>query len=85
MSDDRIGITTTDLWPADAEEDEGVVINWFVREGSTVEEGDTLGEIQIEKVSIDVVAPAAGTVAELAVAEDGAFERGDTLVYITPE
>jgi pyruvate/2-oxoglutarate dehydrogenase complex dihydrolipoamide acyltransferase (E2) component len=84
MSDDRVAVGTEELWPDDADEDEGYVANWFVREGATVDEGDTLCEIQIEKVSIDVTAPVAGQLAEIVLGEDAEFERGATLAYIEP-
>lgn len=79
---DRLEINTADVWPEDADEDEGVVTNWFTSEGSQVEEGDTLCEIQVEKVSVDVPAPVAGTVHEIVCDEDDEFERGDTLAVL---
>lgn len=79
---DRIEINTEDIWPEDADEDEGVVTNWFTGEGSQVEEGDTLCEIQVEKVSVDVPAPTAGTVHEIVRGEDDEFERGDILAVL---
>ncbi|MEF8808476.1 lipoyl domain-containing protein [Natronomonas sp.] len=84
MSGDRVSVGTEELWPDDADEDEGYVANWFVREGATVEAGDTLCEIQIEKVSIDAMAPVAGTLVEIVLGEDAEFERGATLAYIEP-
>ncbi|MFC7237364.1 lipoyl domain-containing protein [Saliphagus sp. GCM10025317] len=73
-------IDSESFWPDDAEDvDEAVVATWFVREGASVEEGDTLCEIQIEKVSIDVSSPAAGTLAEISVGENEEFRRGDSL------
>lgn len=80
--DDHIEIDTADVWPDDADEDEGVVTNWFTSEGSQVEEGDTLCEIQVEKVSVDVPAPASGTVHEIVCGEDDEFERGDPLAVL---
>ncbi|MFP8956666.1 lipoyl domain-containing protein [Natrialbaceae archaeon A-CW3] len=68
------------FWPDDAEEvDEAVVATWFVREGATVEAGDTLCEIQIEKVSVDVPAPATGTLETITVGENEEFRRGESL------
>lgn len=81
---DRIAIGTAELWPEDAEE-EGLVINWFVGEGSDVEEGDPVCEFQVEKVDVEVSAPATGTIDEIVLEEDAELERGDTLAYIAPE
>ncbi|ELZ33258.1 lipoyl domain-containing protein [Halorubrum tebenquichense] len=81
----RVGIRATGEWESDVDETEGVMVNWFVREGRTVEAGDTLCEIQVEKVSIDLQAPTAGTLEEITVAEDDEFEIGDTLGWIRSE
>jgi pyruvate/2-oxoglutarate dehydrogenase complex dihydrolipoamide acyltransferase (E2) component len=78
---DRVPVTLDD-WPEDADSDEGVVINWFVREGATVENSDTLCEVQIDKVSLDVFAPADGTLAEIVCDEDDEFTAETTLAWI---
>jgi pyruvate/2-oxoglutarate dehydrogenase complex dihydrolipoamide acyltransferase (E2) component len=78
---DRVAVTLAE-WPDDADSDEGVVVNWFTREGATVEESQSLCEVQIEKVSLDVLAPVAGTLVEVVRGEDDEFERGDTLAWI---
>jgi len=81
-----VDVDSGSFWPDDADDvDEAVVANWFVREGGTVEAGDTLCEIQIEKVSIDVTAPESGRLAERVVPENGEFRRGDVLARIEPE
>lgn len=87
MSSDseRIAVDTAAVWPEDTDENEGVVVNWFLSEGSRVEEGDVLCEFQVEKVSIDVPAPVSGTLDGIALEEDDEFERGDTLAWIRPE
>ena len=84
MSGDRVAVEVDPVWPDDTDEDEGVVVNWFVREGKQVEEGETLCEIQVEKVSVDVPAPAAGELDEIVLGEDDEFARGDTLAWIAP-
>lgn len=85
MSDeqDRIAVTLS-TWPDDADSEEAVVVNWFTREGATVEEGESLCEVQVEKVSVDVLAPADGTVVEIVRGEDDEFARGDTLAWLEP-
>jgi pyruvate/2-oxoglutarate dehydrogenase complex dihydrolipoamide acyltransferase (E2) component len=84
MTDDRVAIDTGEIWPADADEEEGYVANWFVPAGATVEAGDVLCEIQVEKVSIDVAAPVDGELVEVALPEDAEFRRGATLAYVQP-
>lgn len=80
---DRVAVRLED-WPDDVDSDEGVVINWFVHEGATVEESQILCEIQIEKVDMDVYAPTDGTLAEIVVGEDGEFARDDVLAWLAP-
>lgn len=81
--EDQVSVNTADVWPEDAEDDEGLVINWFVSEGSQVEEGDPLCEFQVEKVDIEVPAPVTGAIEEIILEEDAEFERGDTLAHIS--
>ncbi|MFC6875035.1 lipoyl domain-containing protein [Halobellus marinus] len=81
--DDRVAVTLA-AWPDDADSDEGVIVNWFVREGAAVDESASLCEVQIEKVSVDVLAPVAGTLEEIVAGEDDEFARGDTLAWMVP-
>ncbi|WP_227356560.1 lipoyl domain-containing protein [Haladaptatus salinisoli] len=86
MSGGTVDVDSADVWPEDAEDvEEAVVSNWFVREGGRVEEGSTIAEIQIEKVSVDVPAPAGGEVVDVLVPEGGEFARGDVLGRIRAE
>lgn len=87
MSDEEtlVAVETEANWPDDVDADEGVVVNWFFREGQTVDEGDSLCEIQVEKVSLDIHAPVAGELAEIVLGEDDEFERGARLAWIDPE
>ncbi len=84
MSDERVPVAVDDVWPEDADAEEGIVVDWFVREGRPVETGQTLCEIQVEKVSVDVPAPTAGDLVEIAIGEDDEFARGGTLGWIEP-
>jgi pyruvate/2-oxoglutarate dehydrogenase complex dihydrolipoamide acyltransferase (E2) component len=78
-----VAIDSDAVWPEDAAEvEEAVVANWFVREGTRVEAGETVCEIQIEKVSIDVPAPATGVLETIEVPDNGEFGRDDALGYV---
>ncbi|MFD1572002.1 lipoyl domain-containing protein [Halorubrum laminariae] len=81
----RVAIRATGDWENDVDETEGILIDWFAREGRSVAAGDTVCEIQVEKVSVDIHAPVAGTLDEVVVGEDEAFEIGDTLGWIRTE
>lgn len=85
MSEER-AVDASPVWPEDAEDvEEGYLANWFVRPGATVEAGETLCEIQVEKVSVDVPAPAGGELTERLVDEGGEFSRGESLARIRTE
>lgn len=60
---------------------EGVLATWFVADGDRVESGHLLGEVMVEKVSGEVLAPAAGQVRLLA-AEDQAVRQGEVIARI---
>ncbi|WP_152041601.1 lipoyl domain-containing protein [Salinigranum salinum] len=83
--DDRVPIETGAVWPADAADvEEGYVVNWFAREGRSLDAGETVCEIQIEKVSVDVPTPVAGTLVDIVVAEGDVCGQNETLGWIQP-
>ncbi len=45
---------------------EAVVVNWFYRDGATVEAGAPLLEIMVEKTQLEITAPASGRLTILA-------------------
>ena len=61
---------------------EGVLATWFVGDGEQVASGQLLGEVMVDKVSGDVVAPTAGRV-RLLVTEDQAVRQGDVIAEVT--
>lgn len=81
---DRVAVTADGDWTTDVDEEEGVVVNWFVGEGSAVDTDDSLCEIQVEKVGVDILAPTDGTLTEVVLEEDDEFTIGDTLAWIQP-
>lgn len=60
---------------------EGVLATWFVSDGDQVASGQLLGEVMVEKVSGDVVAPAAGRV-RLLVTEDQTTRQGAVIARV---
>ncbi|ALG81236.1 lipoyl domain-containing protein [Halanaeroarchaeum sulfurireducens] len=82
MSGDRTPVAVDDIWPEDTDPEEGVVVDWYVSEGASVEDGETLCTIQVEKVDIDVPAPVGGTLAEIVLHEEQVCGPGDTLAWI---
>jgi len=60
---------------------EGIVEEWYIPDGGTVEAGELLYRLETEKVNLDVDAEATGTVRH-AVAEGITMEPGDVVGYI---
>jgi pyruvate/2-oxoglutarate dehydrogenase complex dihydrolipoamide acyltransferase (E2) component len=72
------------LFPQLSEEEptaEGVLATWFVSDGEQVASGQLLGEVMVDKVSGEVVAPAAGHI-RLLVAEEQAARQGDVIARV---
>ena len=60
---------------------EGVVGTWFVNEGETVAAGQLIAEVQVDKVSQDLEAPAGG-VFHPVVAEGVGVRQGELIARI---
>ena len=60
---------------------EGVVGTWFVLDGEQVAEGQLIAEVQVDKVSADVEAPASGVLRHL-VAEEATSNQGAGIAVI---
>jgi pyruvate/2-oxoglutarate dehydrogenase complex dihydrolipoamide acyltransferase (E2) component len=60
---------------------EGVLATWYVGEGSTVSADQLLAEVQVDKVSAEVLAPAGGVV-HLLVEEEAAVKQGEPIARI---
>ena len=60
---------------------EGVLATWFVGDGDQVTAGQLLGEVMVDKVSGEVVAPVSGRV-QLLVAEDQPARQGDVIARV---
>jgi pyruvate/2-oxoglutarate dehydrogenase complex dihydrolipoamide acyltransferase (E2) component len=72
------------LFPALSEENpdaEGVLATWYVANGSVVAADQLIAEVQVDKVSADVLAPTAGTV-RLLVEEEAAVKQGTPIAQI---
>lgn len=59
----------------------GVVGTWFALDGEMVATGQLIAEVQVEKVSADVEAPADGTLRHV-VAEEEATNQGAVIARI---
>jgi 2-oxoglutarate decarboxylase len=61
---------------------EGVVLEWHVKEGDTVAADDVLVEISTDKVDAEVPSPASGTIISVAAAEGDTVQVGSVLCEI---
>jgi pyruvate dehydrogenase E2 component (dihydrolipoamide acetyltransferase) len=64
---------------------EGEIARWLVAEGQEIAEDDPLVEIQTDKTTVEIPSPAAGTVAQILVAEGAVVPVGTVLVVIGAE
>lgn len=62
-------------------EAEGVLATWYVADGSAVAADQLIAEVQVDKVSAEVLAPTAGTV-RLLVEEEAAVKQGSPIARI---
>ncbi|NOR15102.1 MAG: hypothetical protein GQ544_05320, partial [Candidatus Aminicenantes bacterium] len=61
---------------------EGEIVKWLVKERDTVEEDQTLAEVETDKAIVEVPSPYAGTVLKLHFKEKDIVKVGQTLVTI---
>ena len=61
---------------------EGEIVNWFVKPGDTINEDDTLLEVQNDKSVEEIPSPVTGTVKNVIVPEGTVANVGDVLVEI---
>lgn len=69
-----------DLWDTD---DEGVILTWIYADGATVEQGRLITEMMVEKVQLELTAPATGRLRILAP-PDTIVKKGQVIGRIEP-
>ena len=62
---------------------EGTIIEWSVKVGDTVKEGDTVVEISTDKVDMELPAPASGTIAEILARDGETVNVGQVIARMT--
>lgn len=73
-------VVPADLWDTDQE---GVIVNWLYDTGATVEEGQLIAELAVEKTQLELTAPASGRLTVLAPAET-VIRKGQIIGRIEP-
>jgi 2-oxoglutarate dehydrogenase E1 component len=62
---------------------EGTILEWSVKVGDTVKDGDTVVEISTDKVDMELPAPASGTITEILVEEGATVTVGQVIARMT--
>jgi len=62
---------------------DGRIVKWLKAEGETVERGKPLLEIETEKITAEVEAPASGVLRKILVSEDSIVSVGELIAIIT--
>jgi multifunctional 2-oxoglutarate metabolism enzyme len=62
---------------------EGTILEWSVKVGDTVKDGDTVVEISTDKVDMELPAPAAGTITELLFEEGATVGVGEVIARMS--
>jgi 2-oxoglutarate decarboxylase len=62
---------------------EGTILEWSVKVGDQVKDGDTVVEISTDKVDMELPAPAAGTITEILAEEGETVTVGQTIARMT--
>jgi pyruvate dehydrogenase E2 component (dihydrolipoamide acetyltransferase) len=73
-----------EAWEDVEEGAEGLLEEWLVEEGATIEAGQSIANATVVKTSFEVLAPAAGTVESIAIADGETFGRETDLAWIDP-
>jgi pyruvate/2-oxoglutarate dehydrogenase complex dihydrolipoamide acyltransferase (E2) component len=68
-----------DLWAEDGKT--GSIVVWLYPDGATVKEGDLIAEILVEKTTLELYAPAGGTL-KIAVEPEVVIDKGQLVATI---
>ncbi|HSH34945.1 dihydrolipoamide acetyltransferase family protein [Schnuerera sp.] len=61
---------------------EGTLIKWLVKEGENIEEGQSVAEVETDKVTTEIPSPRTGKVLELKAEEGDVINVGDVFITI---
>lgn len=65
--------------------DEGVIMKWMVKEGDEVKEGDSVVEVETDKVTAEIPSPKTGKVLELKADKGDTIHVGNVFIVIEVE
>src|ERR1017187_3408799 len=64
---------------------EGTILEWSVKVGDTVKDGDTVVEISTDKVDMQLPAPASGTITEILAADGETVTVGQVIAHMSAD
>lgn len=62
--------------------DDAVLDRWFKKVGDTVSKGESLADVETDKITSELEAPASGVIAELLVADGDTVTQGQIVARI---
>ena len=65
--------------------DEGVIMKWMVKEGDEVKEGDSVVEVETDKVTAEIPSPKTGKILELKADKGDTIHVGNVFIVIEVE
>src|SRR3712207_9503607 len=65
--------------------EEGTLVKWLKSEGEEVSEGDSIAEIETDKVTLELEAENSGTLAQLIASEGQDIPVGEAIAFIQGE
>ena len=76
-------MATNVIMPAlEMAQDSGKILRWLKAEGAPVTKGDPIMEIETDKVTVEIEAPASGTLANVTAREGDVIPVGQTITLI---
>lgn len=64
---------------------EGIISEWYKKEGSKVKKGEVVCLIMVLKIRVEVPSPASGTVKKILAPKGSKVKPGDPLMELEPE
>ena len=83
-TEENVGETIDIVTPTGGESvTEGTILEWSVKVGDTVKDGDTVVEVSTDKVDMELPAPASGTITEILAEEGDTVTVGQVVARMT--
>ncbi|HEY1387760.1 MAG TPA: dihydrolipoamide acetyltransferase family protein [Ktedonobacterales bacterium] len=74
---------TVPAW-TESEAEEGFIANWFAHDGAAVHAGEVLGELMVEKATVEISAPRDGTIQNIRLQRGDVVKPGMVIAELAP-